>query len=571
MIKRLIQWSEDFFEDKSISKHIIYFEILLFLISATMIGLIYFNAQVQMKEQEAEYVYEMIEQKSTNIKNRFKELEVTMIHMTYNPSVIELLQSHNNLGVFTQKRKIDEYITQVKVIESSIERIIFYNAYIQYNKDYDMNVTSQIEHLMTGYKNSITPKYLGIIQQENEKKLVFAVGVYDSLDTLDYVGNVIFVVNENFILKELHSDFGDFIVHNSQQTTIFSGGGHENLEISKAYQLQDFIVFEQDAFTLTAQNFEFSNVRKLNRIPFEVVIFIIFVIAAIVLSYFFIMRNVIGHLQRIHRFIQSISKGDFRNLKKRLELKGAKEIVEISDEFNQLLDEINRLTTRLVQSTSHLYKAEISKKEAELSYLKSQINPHFLYNTLNVVKGIAVINQQKEIEIMTMSLVNIFRYSIKGDEFVPLCQEVDVIKAYVKIQEIRFENSFSVSYDIEEHLVEMEVLKMILQPLLENAIQYGVETMYEKNHITVCAKETEKFIELSVSDDGKGIHAEKLAEINRELLEDELSFACNHHIGLLNVHHRIKHYYGQTSGVTVASQENIGTTVTIYIDSRYIV
>ncbi len=117
----------------------------------------------------------------------------------------------------------------------------------------------------------------------------------------------------------------------------------------------------------------------------------------------------------------------------------------------------------------------------------------------------------------------------------------------------------------------MEVLKMILQPLLENAIQYGVETMYEKNHITVCAKETEKFIELSVSDDGKGIHAEKLAEINRELLEDELSFACNHHIGLLNVHHRIKHYYGQTSGVTVASQENIGTTVTIYIDSRYIV
>ncbi len=371
----------------------------------------------------------------------------------------------------------------------------------------------------------------------------------------------------------MKSDVGEYVITDN--------GGYVIASIDKTIKDQQLSegsklissnewLFDDMAIHLVAIDFEVDQSSGFESMWVNFAIVGILIGGILVISYLFISKNVVTHLKRINLFINSISQGDYRNLKKRISPEGAKEICDISYEINCLLDEVSRLTKHLVHSTSHLYRAEISRKEAELSYLKSQINPHFLYNTLNVVKSIASLYGQSEIEKLTMSLVKIFRYSIKGEEMVLLSQELDIVDAYIQIQMIRFENSFEVEYDIEGHLFETKVVKMILQPILENAIQHGVENSYDKNHILITGRETSTYLEFGVIDDGVGISSEKLKSINEALDCDELSCSNETHIGILNVHHRLKHYYGDDSGIVIESVEGQGTHVYLRINSGYV-
>lgn len=576
-MRKIIKKRRAFLTNKSITSYIICFELIIILLSISAIGIIYYSVNKQVERQKEEYVVSLLNQKVETINNQFLGIEEKMIHMMYHSAVIGFLSETERLKLLKNKKAVDEYIVQMKVLEEYIDRIIIFNEEVIYNGDYSNNHLKELIEKQRKRSHSIYPRYLGsIVDDEGEYQLIFATNVYDSIRTLKKVGDIIFVIKGRLISEQLASDSARIVIVDETNHIVIA---EDNTGIGEEIKRSDMdeVIWLEDCFndknmklSLVARQIKVKTPNDVYRLWAIFALFGILLLITLVSSHIFITNNFAKHLQRINTFIKSISEGDFRNLKKRLKLKGAKEIIELSNEINLLLDEIGSLTKRLVQSTSLLYKAEISKKEAELSYLKSQINPHFLYNTLNVIKGIATINKQAEIEVMTMALVNIFRYSIKGEEFVPLAEELEIAKAYIQIQMIRFEDAFEVTYDIEEHLFEVEVLKMILQPILENAIQYGVESSYNKNHIIITARETEKHIELAIKDDGTGISPEKLELINQELEKDNLSEIVGEHLGLINVSSRIKHYYGDHSGIRVESCEGEWTLVTIYISSGYI-
>jgi two-component system sensor histidine kinase YesM len=214
-----------------------------------------------------------------------------------------------------------------------------------------------------------------------------------------------------------------------------------------------------------------------------------------------------------------------------------------------------------------LYKAELVKKQSEIAYLQSQINPHFLYNTLESIKGIAAVERSDKIYNMTKALALVFRYSIKGTDMVPLREELKMIKSFIFIQKFRFGNRFEVTYHFPEPILDCKVPKMILQPIVENAIFHGIEPTIGECLLQLKGEISGDVILLTVQDNGMGMDDESLRLIQGSLsvgqgLTDRISDRTVN-IGIANVNNRIKLNYGNEYGIVIKSEAGIGTEVVI--------
>lgn len=242
--------------------------------------------------------------------------------------------------------------------------------------------------------------------------------------------------------------------------------------------------------------------------------------------------------------------------------------VHAKDEIGQLVIIYNNMVNRISELINTVYKVTIKEKEAQLNALQTQINPHFLYNTLNSISCIAQVKGVKEIMIICKALSDLFRYSIKaGNQMVPLKDELISIKNYMTIQSIRYENKFEVVYNINEELIDCKILKLTLQPIVENAIYHGLEPKRDKGLLTIGVekKSGSHMMIISISDNGIGMDEAKLNEI-RTLLDDngESNYMNDKiSVGFKNVHDRIVLYYGNQYGLKIYSEAGIGTNVEI--------
>ena len=199
------------------------------------------------------------------------------------------------------------------------------------------------------------------------------------------------------------------------------------------------------------------------------------------------------------------------------------------------------------------------QKDAEIKALEAEINPHFLYNILDSVNWMAIDREEYEISQMISSLAKILRYSINNsNEVVPLKDEVEWLRQYIYLQQVRFKDSFDYLIDVDDSLLELPVHKLILQPFVENAIRHGFKDSTRRNILRISAKE-ENGVLLSIQDNGCGIQADKLDAILERTSEEK------DHIGIANVIDRIQMYYGDSAEIQVMSEWMVGTTITIYL------
>ncbi len=557
--------------EKSIGIQVIYLELFLTTMGLIMLFIVYRGFSDQLLRRNTDYIENIVYQKQEVINDHLSDVANIMAYSTYSDEIQDLLLSETSLEIFDHVAAVDDYITQLTVIDEKIAKMILYNDQVRYNFLYKGYEADILFELMDKIDKSTKPQYLGTIVVEGVNHLAFGNTIYDQDSVMKDIGKMVVLIDSGFIVREMTTDVGEYYLIEDSGKIVVS---YDESQIGE--------MVDEDAIDMKVDEWELSSVNVAlvmtnasnNSLPginqmWVLFAWIVFIMVMVIIgTYAFFSSNAVVHLQRISQFVATISHGDLRNLKKRLTLDGPKEIQAISYEINDLLDEVNQLTSRLLHSTSNLYEAEISKKEAELSFLRSQINPHFLYNTLGVVKGIANLHNEEEIEWITGALVRIFKYSIKGEDLVELFQEMDIVEAYVKIQSIRFDNRFSVTYEIEAHLMDVRMLKMMLQPLLENAIQHGIEPSYKQSHIIVRAKETTEFVILSVEDDGVGMSDATVEDINKRIVDaDEQGVMANDAIGLLNVHRRLKHFYGEQAGLKVRSEIGKGTQVSIFIPS----
>ncbi|MCU6709932.1 sensor histidine kinase [Paenibacillus sp. J5C_2022] len=306
-----------------------------------------------------------------------------------------------------------------------------------------------------------------------------------------------------------------------------------------------------------------------------VILFALMLIVMCVL-YLIILRNIVSPIRSFVKFIHQLNANRQGTEKKRLYLEGYAEIGMMASKFNHMLDETDHLTGKLLDKTKQIYEMELTKQQAEIAFLNSQINPHFLYNTLESIQGIAAVKGVDEISEMTLALSRIFRYSIKGEETVSLGEELAIIDSYVSIQLIRFDYRFTVTYDISNEAYRCMVIKMILQPIVENAIFHGLELKMDRGylHIEARVEKANGDLVIVVKDNGEGMSSKQLDSIcSRLSLEktddgDTGSSSQFQRIGISNVHQRIKLSYGSAYGLYIKSESNVGTEVILRMPGR---
>lgn len=243
------------------------------------------------------------------------------------------------------------------------------------------------------------------------------------------------------------------------------------------------------------------------------------------------------------------------NFDVRVEVAHQDEIGELSGTFNMMTERIKRLI-------EEDYKSKLLLRETEFKFLRAQINPHFLYNTLDAISWKAAMGGNKDVSKMAVALGRILRWSIsKSENLVMLKEEMQNVEDYLSIQKMRYGDSLSCVIAVEEPELFMKVPKMILQPLVENALTHGLESREGEKKLILEAESDEKILTISITDNGKGMSPERI----REIIEGKVQQQKQHGVGLYNVHRRIQMNYGNEYGIRIFSELDRGTKIRIMI------
>jgi sensor histidine kinase YesM len=259
-------------------------------------------------------------------------------------------------------------------------------------------------------------------------------------------------------------------------------------------------------------------------------------------------------------------------LRARFRRSSADEVEELALSFNDLLDKLDGMVAREAENQIAIKNIQLAAKQFELNLLQSQINPHFLYNTLKTVQYMVHVGDPRA-ERMVKLLIQLFRSGVSREEkLVPVRDELAHVSAYYEIQQIRFSDKFEIVYDIQEGAELMPVLKLTLQPIVENAIYHGLELLGRNGTIRISAAVVGQCLEIAVEDDGLGISPDLLEQI-RKRLRDGDGFgnggaADSRGIGIANVHERIRLYFGAEYGLSIDSAVNEGTCVVLRFPCR---
>ncbi|WP_139903203.1 sensor histidine kinase [Clostridium thermarum] len=259
----------------------------------------------------------------------------------------------------------------------------------------------------------------------------------------------------------------------------------------------------------------------------------------------------------INRLIDSMERVKKGNFKEKVNFKYNDEIGVLGEQYNDMIDNINNLIDKV-------YLLQIQEKEAELKALQAQINPHFLYNTLDSIFWKAQKSNNKEISEMIYALSKLFRLTLnRGYEFTYIKNEKDFIENYLLLQKMRYGDKLSYSIRFDEEILSYRIPKLILQPFVENAIAYGTEFSNTESMIIVTGDQHDKGIRFTIKDNGRGMSSELIAKI----LSDDRSNIANESTGyaMKNIRKRLSLYYDDNFNFNIYSTEMNGTTIEIII------
>ncbi|MEK3838365.1 MULTISPECIES: sensor histidine kinase [unclassified Paenibacillus] len=259
----------------------------------------------------------------------------------------------------------------------------------------------------------------------------------------------------------------------------------------------------------------------------------------------------------LYALVRSMSRVGSGNFSTKVEVRGKDEIAVLGSHFNKMVAQLEELVHHVAEEQRH-------KEEAHFQALQAQINPHFLFNTLNSIKLMAMLSgTNRNVSDMITALGKLMEFSMKQNTlFVTLGQELEYLELYMSLQKIRYHDDITVSIQVAEELLDCTVLKFTLQPLVENSIIHGSQLPL---HIRIEAECTGPYLLIHIRDNGKGISEETMQVISNQLQQDHVKTSG---IGLLNVDRRIKIHFGQTCGILLSRPDGGGLQVTVRIPYR---
>lgn len=541
--------------------------------------LFYWKSSKMIEENYKENLYARIEQTGEAFDHSLSEIYHMTVQAACDEKLLEKMETYLAGEEETQLEELSqmlrEYetqctdITSVYLVFPQKQMIITSKEYPIYEKKVAQWKLNEIEKLS---QNAITP---AMIQNPIGKKsdiLSFVNSIEDS------TGNTIAYIMSNMEEQVLYYKYLDSledektskavivdkdfsVVSTKEQKKV--GNSYQEVDIQKEYEKEELktknskvirVIYRTEFtgcyfFLETEKGKVLADLREFRNFLTLILIAVSF---TALIPAIFITRAMYRPLKNLTKTMGLVGEGE---LNQRVEIVTKDEIGVLSEKFNRMLGQIEELIEQLV-------KEEMLKKDAELEALQYQITPHFMYNTLNSIKYAALLKGEKEIGNFIEEFVELLQASInKKGIFVTVAEEVHFVKNYMNLQNMHYEDEVMVSYDISLEAQGCFLPRLMLQPLVENAIFHGLNIKNGNSQIMISGKVEQDTLYLTVADNGRGMSKEQIEEL---LAVKEKKTRGLSGIGIANVRERLELYYGTLSGITYESSEQ-GTKACIYL------
>ncbi|KIL37908.1 histidine kinase [Gordoniibacillus kamchatkensis] len=582
--------------DRPLVTKLLVFAALLVVVPMCFIGLLSYLRSAAVLENEArQYSWQIIEQVNTHVGYYVNDFEISILKIINDPVI----------NAFT-KMKSREELDQ-SGIQSTVKQVLRNAAY---SRSDISNITVVLENIQTidaltnnsssptnepqkeywyaavpaGYEPKIFTRVIAI--DDRKEQVISIARRLVSPMTLQPIGMIVIDVNfrrfQEIAEKVVIGRTGYLYILDSEGRYVYHPNlndlgmpaNFENLhEMLTGSDSGSFITSSGSKRLLTYARSSFLGWTLVTSIPYAEVIqgneyirrtiFNTVVITLAVAALFGIgfASSIIRPVKRLYVYTRRVEAGDFSGSIR----------VESKDEIGLLTHSFNRMVARLRSLLDEVYFSKLREtelalrqREIELKALQSQMNPHFMYNSLDTIRGMALEHSIDSISEIAASLARLLRYNLKSEsQTVTLEEELFYAELYLRVQKYRFEHKLEYEFDIPEWAKTQQIAKFSLQPLVENSIVHGFEPAYGITRVSISAqRESEEAFVVQVRDTGIGLSEQRLAEIRSNLkVKDVIAGGPN--IGIVNVHRRIQYLFGDAYGVTIDSAGEQGAVVRI--------
>ncbi|MFX3635940.1 MAG: sensor histidine kinase [Candidatus Pristimantibacillus sp.] len=577
------------FKKLSIRVQVLLIGLIILAIIPLVIVKVYQQSSQTIITQNTQYNTELVSMLQQRVSANYANISNLMINLGYDTTVQNFLTESDKLTIYDYSKKVESLMSVVRSTDKNIVDIIIIGAPNIYASMYG-NVR-YANGIMTTIRDDGDVYYGGFQRKGpllNNDIFIFGMNIYASGDNPLY-GEKIGYITALMDVKSINSELEkyprlagtSFFVMDNRELVYTNSENNlsmiEHIESASSDKYSETAVLETIADKRYAiQSFELPEIsgkiimavpisnlmKELEKLKETSYLLMIVTLLIVSIPYAVLMMNLLKPLTKLMRFMTKLKAGNLEVLHSKVNLEGYAEIEVISNEFNTMLERINDLTNQLIETTTKLYQVDLEKQRAEYAFLQSQINPHFLSNTLDSIKGIALVKGNKEIYEMTNALSTMLRYSIKGNDEVSLGEELKIAGACVKIHQGRFPGKITFEQICPEELFSIPVPKMMLQPIVENALEHGLELLGKEGFLRIIVdKRDDDCLQITIIDNGVGIDSHRLDLLHEQI--DSQNITSNEHIGIQNVNNRIWLKYGEMYGIKIFSMAGQGTKVVI--------
>ena len=541
-------------------------------------------------ENSSEYTHTIIQQMNQNIDSYIDYMENIAYLISSNEDVqdylfYEKIDNDGRYRILNQLQTILDSRSDIRNVGiiSKNGRMLINDGSKSVNQDLDLNTqewyatalekpngpiltSSHVQHIISGERPWVITLSRGIRDRSGsgEKEGVFfidlnysaiselcdqsTVGTKGYAFILDAKGNIVYHPQQQQLYNELQTENISLIMDTDEDTVLTGTGNDGKLySISRSEKTGWTVVDCTNVKELLSKSRQAQSVYVLTAI--------ILVIVALLFSRF-MARSITLPIQKLRDSMKKVQEGDFSV---------SDVVVDSKNEIGSLTKSFDVMTHRIHELMEQNVHEQEEKRKSELKALQSQINPHFLYNTLDSIIWMAEGKKNEEVVLMTASLARLLRQSISNeDEVVPIANEVEYARGYLTIQKMRYKDKLEFQIEVDSSILYIPLIKLVLQPIIENAIYHGLKYKESKGLLIVKGFMKDGNAVLQVIDDGVGMDEETLAHIYDK---HKVNYHSNG-VGVYNVQKRLKLYYGEDYGITYTSELGKGTTATITIPGR---
>ncbi len=546
---------------------------LIPIVVLTVLMLFFYNRAIL--ERGNKQIEENIRIMSDRISSVLKNGELCSNNLT-----IEFSNFYNDKSMkkVTRESRITSQLSQSLLIYNGVSSIVFI--------DYDGNFYATDPALFTLEDEIKTSEYVGILDSKGGKTIMMLPG--DNIMTRQdkevvtmgkHVINIVtgsplgflFInMDKDYLIESSQSEISYYFLYDTEGYCISESEGNDAIYndtdlIDSLYSKDSGIIrYNKETYLIARDEIDefhwqivgITNLNKFNVTGKDLWFILILTgsVAALLLiiSVLFSTNMVTKPLKKLHDGAERIAEGDM-SYRFRFRTK---------DEIGRLGRIFNYMTQRNLELINQVDEEAKKKREYELALIQEQVKPHFLYNTLDIIIMLIEMNRSKEAARVTQKLASYYKNSLSGsEEIVPLEREIQITRDYLDLQTMRYGDKFKYKFDVMPDIMNVEIPKMTLQPLVENAIYHGLKYKKEWGTITIKGAADGRYIVITVTDDGVGMEKEKLVAMQENLKNNVIpEDADKKHFGVYSVDHRMRLYYGEEFGIEVESAFGEGTT-----------